>query len=231
MRLLIDGYNLMHVTDLFGTGDLEGTLRGSREALLNFLSSRLTESERKSTLIVFDAAQAIPGLPDALRHEGIQIRFSRGYPDADTLIEELLEDAVATKQLVVVSGDRRVQRAARSCGARPIDSATWFSDLRHRVINQESPASKPTHFVEGNQHWVEEFSDPKLLKELAEQQNSQKKQALPSKSNDKPKQTDRTNRKPDTLKDKKKSPKHADFGKGILDPFPPGYGEDLLEDD
>ncbi len=225
MRLLIDGYNLMHVTDLFGAGELEGTLRGSREALLDFLAARLKERERKTALIVFDAAQAIPGLPDAYRYEGMHVRFSRGYPDADSLIEEILENAKATKQLTVISGDRRVQRAARSRGAKPVDSSAWFIELRHRKANQTTTLDKPAQSVEGNQHWVNEFSDPALLDEIANQQAAQ--QEKPSQLN-----TSKQPAKPKTPAHKSmQQPPKDEFGKGILDPFPSGYGEDLLEEE
>ena len=40
MRLLIDGYNLLHASDLFGEGESRGTLRGSRDALLERIDGR-----------------------------------------------------------------------------------------------------------------------------------------------------------------------------------------------
>ena len=81
MRLLIDGYNLLHATDLFGHGALAGTLRGSREALLDSLRTRLPEKLRRDTVIVFDAADAPPGLPARYELEGIKVWFARGYAE------------------------------------------------------------------------------------------------------------------------------------------------------
>ncbi len=39
MPFLIDGYNLLHVTGILGTGSRAGTLERARLALLNFLAT------------------------------------------------------------------------------------------------------------------------------------------------------------------------------------------------
>ncbi len=223
MRFLIDGYNLLHATDLFGADDLAGTLRGSREALLNFLASRLTDKERRATLIVFDSKDAPPGLADQYRLEGITVQFSRGYTDADALIEEILETAKGTRYLTVVSGDHRVQRAARSRGARPVDSDAWFSEIARRQPTGEATVTKPTGPVADNAHWVREFQDPEALAEIEQEAAA----APPPKRL--PPSPESTKREPLKKRPKAKPPQQ-EFGKGILDPFPPGYADDLLDE-
>ena len=89
MPLIIDGYNLLHATDIFGAEP--GNFQQSREALLAFLGAALEVKERRETVIVFDAAQAPPGLPGTVTYEQIIVRYARNYPDADALIEELIE--------------------------------------------------------------------------------------------------------------------------------------------
>src|SRR5215475_9027209 len=116
MALLIDGYNLLNVTGIFG-GDGPGTaLHRTRLAFLNFLAGSFTKRERTGTTIVFDAAGAPPGLPASIKHEEMTIHFARRQSNADEMIEELLEDWRSPRSLVVVSSDHRVQRAARHCG-------------------------------------------------------------------------------------------------------------------
>lgn len=244
MLLLIDGYNLLHVTDLLGADELAGTLRGSREALVGFLAGRLTEKERRATVIVFDAAEAPPGLPDRVDHAGIAIRFARGYPDADSMIEALLDDVHGAKQLTVVSGDRRVQRAARSSGARWADSATWFAELCRRPIEtREYRAEKPASSAGTNQQWVEEFSEPSALeaieREAAEAPLPARRPAVqatpdgttPAKPFDasKPKPAKKKRRRPPLSESSAKA--DDKFGQGVFDPFPPGYADDLLGSD
>jgi predicted RNA-binding protein with PIN domain len=165
MRLLIDGYNLMHVTDIVGTpSSSETALHASRRALLNFLASSIDAKRRAETTIVFDAAGAPPGLPDTLTHESITICFARNFTDADEMLEHLIEEHPSPKTLEVVSGDHRVQRAARRRGASYVDSEQWFADLRTARRNAsaaDNAIAKPDVISrEHVQYWLDEFSKP-----------------------------------------------------------------------
>ena len=126
MALLIDGYNLLHVTAIVG----HGGLRGSREGLLRFLASAIDPRERPQTTIVFDAAEAPPHLPRMIVVDEMTIHFSSEYDNADELIEELIEAHSVPKSLLVVSSDHRIQRAARRRKAPFVDSDVWFADAR-----------------------------------------------------------------------------------------------------
>lgn len=242
MRLLIDGYNLMHATDLFGAGELAGTLRGSREALVAFLAERLPAKERHETVLVFDAKDAPPGLADRYEHDGIDVRFARDYPDADSMIESLLEGQHRAKHLTVVSGDRRVQRAARSSGAAWIDSDVWFRELCQRPVDPSRPAEggRPPGDSGANADWIEEFSDPAALAAIEEQAAAapppqplppepapRTKAPEPAPPSDKGSKPRRKKRRP-PLSDAGDKPAGR-FGEGLTNPFPPGYADDLLD--
>ncbi|QDT69869.1 YacP-like NYN domain protein [Planctomycetes bacterium MalM25] len=242
MRLLIDGYNLLHATDLFGAGELAGTLRGSREALVEFLVGRLEKRLREGTLIVFDAADAPPGLPDRYEFEGVRLRFARGYPDADTLIEEILEPLHGAKHLTVVSGDRRVQRAARSSGAKWVDSGPWFAGLCRRdpaaePAERKSPPAGP---VGTTADWVATFSGAEELarieREAADAPLPKPPEPPPQKVSKEPAEAPakraakRKKKRRPPLGDSGDKPRGG-FGEGLKDPFPPGYGDDLLDGD
>ncbi len=56
MPLLIDGYNLLHVSGVFGSGTALTELHRSREALLAYLAASLEPAQRSHVTIVFDAA-------------------------------------------------------------------------------------------------------------------------------------------------------------------------------
>ena len=145
--ILIDGYNLLHVTGIFGRGVGPGTLHRSRTALLNVLAESIAPDDVDHTTIVFDSAEAPPGLPRKVNHRGMTVHFASSYADADELIEELIVQHQAPRTLVVVSSDHRIHRAARRRKATPIDSDRWFADLmrerQSRHDPSESTAAKP----------------------------------------------------------------------------------------
>jgi predicted RNA-binding protein with PIN domain len=217
MRLLIDGYNLLHVTDLFGRGDALGTLHGSREALLEFLALALTASERRATTIVFDAAGAPPGLPATIHFDHITARFARNYPDADTLLEEIIEAHRAPRGLLVVSSDHRVSRAGRRRGAKTIDSENWFAQQQLAV--RQRGESLPTRTRPGKDsgasaaHWIREFTTPEMADLERQIRQTPAATPLPSRQT-KPKRTPSN-----------------DTSNNLENPFPPGYADDLLADE
>lgn len=169
MSLLIDGYNLLHATDIVAEGSGAGSFQRTREALLAFLSVSLTEIERRDGTIVFDASDAPPGLPNQYTVEGLSVVYARDYPDADALLEELIEDHAAPRGLLVVSSDHRVQRAARRRGAKYTDSDRWYRELWQRRVElrrqqQRSVPEKPIGQLSAEEiaYWVEQFESSEV---------------------------------------------------------------------
>jgi uncharacterized protein len=166
MALLIDGYNLLNVTSIFGEAGPGTALHRTRLAFLNFLASSLTDHERKQTTIVFDAAGAPPGLPRTTTHDEMTVHFAQRHSDADEMIEDLLENFSAPRSLVVVSSDHRVQRAARQRGATFVDSEQWYSEIRAARRKRDRPpddaAAKPSGKPTPDElaHWLHEFGNP-----------------------------------------------------------------------
>lgn len=165
MALLIDGYNLLNVTGIFGTAGPGTELHRTRLALLNFLASSFNKRQRGTTTIVFDAAGAPPGLPGTITHDGMTVHFAQRYSSADEMIEELLEQSRAPKSLTVISSDHRVQRAARRRGAAFVDSEIWYADLRDRLRKRDAVAKesvgKPSGSLSPDEvaHWLREFGE------------------------------------------------------------------------
>ena len=235
MALLIDGYNLLHVTAIVG----HGGLRGSREGLLRFLASAIDPRERSQTTIVFDAAEAPPNLPRTLVVKEMTIHFSSEYDNADELIEELIEAHSVPKSLLVVSSDHRIQRAARRRKSPFVDSDVWFAEALRRRAAMKTPApivAKPAGPLNGEEiaFWLAEFGDVGEIETPP----------MPRRSPPKPRPATDAKRaaaaKSETAKPaKKKSPpkrkrpsRKPPHEKGnAANPFPPGYGEDLLEGD
>jgi uncharacterized protein len=157
MKILIDGYNLLHAAGVFGSERGPGGFESSRRALLDALA-RLLGDDRGRTTVVFDAAHAPVGLPARYSHQEIEVLFARDHPDADSLIEEIIEDHDAPGGLTVVSADNRVIAAARRRRARAVSSGEWFAELReqsrHRPTGEPKPPLPNEHDVA---RWMREF--------------------------------------------------------------------------
>ena len=163
MAIIIDGYNLLHVTGFVGRAG--SGLQGSREALLRFVASAIDSKERAETTIVFDAAEAPPGLPRVQSHDGMTVRYASEYEDADALIEELISANNVPRALTVVSSDHRLQRAARRRHALFVDSDIWFAKAvraKRRGVRGDAtlaPSRNAALSADEIAYWVEEFGD------------------------------------------------------------------------
>lgn len=129
MKVLVDGYNLLHASGIFGGVRGAGGFEASRRALLDEIA-RLMAAAAAGVTVIFDAADAPPGLPDRYQHAGIDVRFARHHASADALIEELIDDHDSPTALTVVSSDNRVIAAARRRRAKPVASDDWLAGLR-----------------------------------------------------------------------------------------------------
>jgi len=230
MTILIDGYNLLFAVGMQGRNVGPGSLEHGRNALLNFLAASLDDSERSRTTVVFDAQSAPPGLPREQTVRGILVLFSVGYENADALVQELILADSAPRQLVVVSSDHEIQRAARRRRATATDSDRWYDELvrrRQRETNRPDHGhEKPeTPTSEEMQFWLKAFSDDRDVlpasPDLAASASEPKKQI----------QAESQNRKRVDKKtvDERDVDKH-EVGEDLLNPFPPGYAEDLLDE-
>jgi uncharacterized protein len=163
MALLIDGYNLLHATDIFSDPGPGTDLHRTRLKFLDFLARAINKRERSQTTIVFDASGAPPGLPRTMSHEGMTIHFAPRHSDADKMIEDLLENHPAPRSLLVVSNDRRIQRAARHRGASYVDSSQWYADIRaaqrKSTANETTPDPRTMKDPGDVNYWVDQFGE------------------------------------------------------------------------
>lgn len=165
--LIIDGYNLLHAAGLARAAYAQGDLQRQRHQLLVRLAGSLSTEERQRCTVVFDAIDAPTGLPLEYQHEGIAVLFAEPGHEADEVIEQLVARHSAARNLVVVSGDHRLQRAARSRRAACLDSEAFLTRLSRRGGAEEttsrsnqsgdsaaktSPASDPNIA-----YWLREF--------------------------------------------------------------------------
>lgn len=211
MPILIDGYNLLYVTGIVGRGSGPGGFERSRLALLNFLAASIDPRELPHTTVVFDAHDAPPGLPRTVEHHGITVRFAAKQETADELIAELIRAHSAPRRLVVVSSDHAVQRAARRRKAKAVDSEVWYPELirsrQQRVeASDDGPARPAVPLLEEDvNYWLRQFGGESALTAIWSQ-DAPPKPKLPQ----------------NPAEDRESRP--------LDNPFPPGYGDDLLRD-
>lgn len=164
MKLLVDGYNLLHASGQFGSPSDPPTLETARRALLDFLAQQLSERERSRAVIAFDGKDAPPGLPAVSTYEKMHIEFSRRKTTADQLIAEKIAAEKDPRQLRVVSSDHAVQRAARQRGVAFVDSEAWLREVREAQVTtqttQLAEKIEPAQSAADIQHWLREFSPP-----------------------------------------------------------------------
>lgn len=130
--LLIDGYNLLHAAGLAQSEYRPGDLLRCRTRLLKLLLGKLSSAEIQTTTIVFDARDPPPDRPARVVISGITVLFANPGGDADRLIQEWLARHPTPRRVILVSGDKLLQRAARSCGAKFVGSHDFLQDLDRR---------------------------------------------------------------------------------------------------
>lgn len=218
MTLIIDGYNLLNVAGIFAPGAGPNTLERSRQALLGFLADSIVENEVTRTTVVFDAKHAPPGLQRKAKYRSLTVRFAPKHQEADDLIEELIQADSAPRQLTVVSSDHRIQRAARRRKAVAIDSDVWC-----KQIVAAARERKNDHF---------DGPDAKMHERPSEDEVNAWLQRFGDLDVDSLERLDTTERKAEelpavNLKDTEDISELDD----LADLFPPGYGEDLLNEE
>jgi predicted RNA-binding protein with PIN domain len=174
--LVIDGYNLLHAAGLARVRYAHGDLERARHRLLGMICEKLSPAEQLRCTVVFDAREAASHIAREQKHHDVRVLFSPPEFEADDLIEQLIAQHPAPKQLVLVSGDHRLHKAARRRGARPVDSDAFWERLQKRPDARTSlvpdpapsPVAKPAATSAATAAWLREFGEISIEK-LAEE--------------------------------------------------------------
>ncbi|WP_161602220.1 NYN domain-containing protein [Tautonia marina] len=141
MRLLIDGYNLMHAAGRMNRRFGPDGLRRARLRFLNELAINLGVHQASATTIVFDASSLpLNQAPESVC-KGMKVIYAIDDEDADTRIERLIAQDSAPRSLTVVSSDRRIRRAAQRRRAIS-QSSDDFLDFLENLRSRRAPRVK-----------------------------------------------------------------------------------------
>jgi predicted RNA-binding protein with PIN domain len=163
MSYLIDGYNLLYALGVLGGRTGPAGLEQARRRLLGLLLGSHRD-EPSAVTVVFDASHAPPGATGIEEYHGINVRFAVKQAEADDLIEDLIRQHSAPRQLTVVSNDHRIQQAARRRHCVVLDCAAYLDLLERRRRARPADGSTDSEKPEGvsgeeTQRWLREFAD------------------------------------------------------------------------
>jgi hypothetical protein len=157
---LIDGYNLMHAMGILSGPAAPEGLERARQRLLCYLVAA-HGGEADAVTVVFDAAEAPPGVRPEHDFHGLHVRFAVGHEQADDLIELLIRADPAPRGLHVVSDDHRLQRAARRRHCRALGCGDYLDALagRRRYRTGEAPEKEGRLSEDEKEKWLAAFGD------------------------------------------------------------------------
>jgi len=127
--VVIDGYNLLHAAGLAKSKYAPGELDRRRARLLARLRDLIDPAMLARTTVVFDARINPPPVRPDPPSGPITVVFAPRDREADDVVEEILSRHSAPHQVLVVSSDHRLHKAARRRGATPIDSDEFLDQL------------------------------------------------------------------------------------------------------
>lgn len=118
VHIIIDGYNLIRQSPSLEKIDRHDLQRG-REVLIDRLAS-YKKIKGYPVTVVFDGADALPGMDAPGREKGIRVRFSRHGETADEVIKRMASRE--KEKALVVSSDHDVADFCASRGASVVGS-------------------------------------------------------------------------------------------------------------
>jgi predicted RNA-binding protein with PIN domain len=154
--LLIDGYNLLHAVQ----GILEQSTEITDVQLCRIIGEYLYRSKGKGS-IIFDGI----GPKDKSGFNNLfnlEVVFSGTNREADDVIEKLILQNTAPKNLSVISSDRRLKDAAKKRKANAVDCVDFWLDMLKQLEKKQKQQAEPKEKYLGlsdaeTEYWLKEF--------------------------------------------------------------------------
>lgn len=220
MQIIIDGYNLIHTWGWMPSERHPSSLARGRQRMLTRLAQLVPTRARKKVIVVFDAGHwyRIGGIQTLEPNSptpflGFDVRFADQYDEADSMIEDLIRRSSNPDKILVVSSDQRLIQAAYRRKATSIRSQDFLDELE-KIFPARDGSPNPSDPIQAEANWG---SKDKLTQNL---QNTDWMTEFNIQANrdltgaDDPQDINPLSNQDDTSE--------------TYNPFPPGYGEDLL---
>lgn len=209
MDTIIDGYNLIFQCGLQSKSTASDALERSRNRLIDEIASYAGVEVAKKTTIVFDANyRPLAAKTNRYRLKNVLVLYADRFDDADSMIEYLIGRHPVPKKLTVVSSDHRLHKAATRKKAIPVDSEIWYDRLLGgKLVSKTSVVKLPPPDGLADVDWHQELDIQGVDVSAIEAELETELGAEPQS-----RQSDVSQFPP------------------IENPFPRGYGEDLMED-
>jgi len=154
--LIIDGYNLLRSVQ----GLLEQSSEISDIQLCRIINDYIYRTKKKGC-VVFDGIG--PKIKDAFNNLfNLEIIFSGTSHEADDIIEKLILQSTGAKDLIVVSSDRRIKKAAEKRKATAVDCVDFWTEVIKQLERKKKKVAEPQAKFIGiseaeTEYWLREF--------------------------------------------------------------------------
>lgn len=156
MPLLIDGHNLIGQMKDISLADPRD------EARLLARLQGYAAATRESITVVFDPGD-LPGVGRPTAGPSITVIYAPHGEDADSVIIRRIERDRTPRQLTVVSSDRRIVSAAKTCGAQVVSARDFAQQLAERLAPSskgQAADDKPASSSADVDYWMGIFKEP-----------------------------------------------------------------------
>jgi predicted RNA-binding protein with PIN domain len=154
---LVDGYNVYHAARKMA----EQWSHITTLTLCQWIA-RDMQSLKDRAIVVFDGKK-LRGQPTEVKPAGfVEILHSGPKQDADTALEDLIQQNTAPRRLTVVSSDNRLRKAARRRRCKLLKAPQYLEELIRRQQTpprrETEPIQKRLGLAEGElPEWLERF--------------------------------------------------------------------------
>ena len=160
MPYLVDGYNVYHAARKMADQFSHITTL----TLCQWIA-RDMQSLKDRAIVVFDGKKLRGQSLEILPAGFVEIFYSGPEQDADSALEDLIQQNTAPRRLTVVSADNRVRKAARHRRCKRLKSPEYLEEL---IWRQQTPPRRPTEPIQKRHglaegelpDWLERFGLP-----------------------------------------------------------------------